>query len=127
MSDGENRKVRDSFNALVVTPRQRFPQARLALAAPSVPGVYVIYDPRGAVAHVGRTNGKRGLHQRLCDHMRNASSFARYHLRGNGSVLREGYTFRYLVIRDARLRALLEAYATGCLCPDHLGLHRLCD
>jgi hypothetical protein len=76
---------------------------------------------------VGRTGGRRGLHQRLCDHMRNASSLSRYHLRGNGSALREGYTFRYLVVRDARLRALLEAYATGCLCPDYLGLDRLCD
>jgi hypothetical protein len=36
--------------------------------------------------------------------------------------LRNGYKYQYLVVQNARLRALLEAYATAHLCPIHLGL-----
>jgi hypothetical protein len=32
------------------------------------------------------------------------------------------YKFRCVVVENPRLRALLESYATGQLCPAHLGL-----
>jgi hypothetical protein len=51
-----------------------------------------------------------------------ASSFANKYLEGDGSKLRHGYKFKYLVIHDDRKRALVEALATGTLCPLHLGL-----
>ena len=31
-------------------------------------------------------------------------------------------SYHSLVVKDARLRALLEAYAIGSLCPEHIGL-----
>src|SRR5258706_7119 len=43
------------------------------------------------------------------------------YLKRRGSNLRNGYTFRYLIVAPARRRALLEIYATGMLCPVHLG------
>lgn len=93
-------------------------------------GVYVIRSPEGHVLHVGRTvSGKNGLLKRLNDHLVNSSSFTRRHLRGDGNKLRGKYTFSYLLVPNIegsldgqRRRALLEAYAVGHLCPEHLGL-----
>jgi hypothetical protein len=93
------------------------------LNAPYTRGVYLIRDPADRVVHVGRTpRGKNGLHQRLSDHLAGRSSFVYYHLGQDGSRLRNGYTFQFIEVEDARTRALLEAFATGWLCPDHLGL-----
>lgn len=86
-------------------------------------GVYVIYNSKDRVVHVGRTyRGREGLFQRLRDHLHGSSSFTNRYLNGDGDKLRKGYTFRYLVVSSARKRALLEAYATAYLCPLHLGL-----
>jgi hypothetical protein len=91
--------------------------------APDLQGVYVIYNARGKVLHVGRTpKGAKGLHQRLSNHLHGASSFTIKYLEGHGARLRRGGTFRYLVVASPRLRALLEAYAIGSLCPAHLGV-----
>jgi hypothetical protein len=35
----------------------------------------------------------------------------------------ETCTLQWLVVREARLSALLQAYAIGMLCPRHLGTH----
>jgi hypothetical protein len=87
----------------------------------SIYGVYVIYDPKGRVAHVGRTvRGKRGLYQRLNNHLHGKSSFVIKALDGKGGVLRRGYKFR-IAVENSRLRAFLEAFAIGQLCPDHIG------
>ena len=121
----EAKAVKALLNQLTASPLQRFPNPRQRLVAPFDPGVYVIYDPGGDVSHVGRTpSGRGGLHQRLRNHLHGASSFTRGYLNGQGSKLREGYAYRCLIIADPRLRALLEAYAIGCLCPAHLGLSR---
>lgn len=73
--------------------------------------------------HVGRSvRGREGLAQRLGNHLRGQSSFAKSYLKGNGRLLREGYTYQYLVVADNRARALLEHLAVGELCPEHLGL-----
>jgi hypothetical protein len=35
--------------------------------------------------------------------------------------LRRGYSYSWIAIPKPRLRALVEAYATGALCPAHIG------
>jgi hypothetical protein len=90
---------------------------------PDKHGVYIIYSPRGVVLHVGRTlRGKRGLRQRLNNHLHGASSFTIQHLEGNGVQLRGSHRFSFLEIADPRTRALVEAFAVGSLCPKHLGV-----
>jgi hypothetical protein len=118
----ERQAVKDLFTALRKQPMLPFPQARKKLEAPLKPGVYVIRE--GAIVlHVGRTlRGKEGLHQRLTDHLHGNSSFTQDYLQGKGAKLREGHTHQSLVVEPSRLRALLEAYATGTLCPKHIGL-----
>ena len=88
-----------------------------------VKGFYLILNPRVSVVHVGRTLlGKRGLYQLLRNHLNAASSFANIYLEGDGSVLRKGYQYKYLVLENHRKRALVEALAIGVLCPKHIGL-----
>ncbi len=100
----------------------RFPAAGERLDVPDLHGVYIIYSPKGRLVHVGRTvRGKRGLYQRLNNHLHGKSSFVIKALDGKGSNLRRGYKYRYISIENSRLRALLEAFAIGQLCPDHLG------
>lgn len=90
---------------------------------PETHGVYIIYSPREKVLHVGRTlRGKRGLSQRLNNHLTGHSSFVAYYLDWNGAKLRRGYKFQFIAIEDHRHRALLEAFAIGALCPAYIGL-----
>lgn len=118
----EKQKIRELFKALCKQPMRQFPQAHRKLEAPLKPGVYVIRKG-GVVLHVGRTvRGRRGLQQRLTNHLHGNSSFTNEYLHGKGDKLRKGHTYQSLVVKDRRLRALLEAYATGKLCPKHIGL-----
>ena len=115
--------VKALLEVLLRAPLLGFPVMRGRVEGPRQRGVYIIYDPSGNVAHVGRTPRARGgISQRLRNHLGGRTSFAEKHLRGDGHKLRDGYKFRYLIVDDDRKRALLEAYATGCLCPEHLGL-----
>jgi hypothetical protein len=85
-------------------------------------GVYIIYSPTEIVLHVGNTpSGKKGLNQRLYNHVTRTSSFSRKYLKPNGISLRNGYKFRILEVSVPRTRALLEALTAGLLCPLHLG------
>jgi excinuclease UvrABC nuclease subunit len=119
---GEPKAVKAKLSRLAKSSIMRFPIAGKKLAAPDIQGVYVIYDPNGRVAHVGRTvRGKRGLYQRLNNHLHGRSSFVIKALNGKGATLRNGYKFRFIAVEESRLRALLEAFAIGQLCPDHLG------
>lgn len=119
----EQKLVRACFAKLRRSPLKPFPIPRQKLDAPDRKGVYVIYDARGRVLHVGRTpKAKGGLAQRLSNHLSAASSFTKQYLKGKGTKLRHGCVFRCLVVEDSRLRALVEAYAIGYLCPAHLGL-----
>ena len=119
----ERKRVRSLFEELSRASRKKFPAPREKLNAPNRQGAYVIYNPSGRVVHVGRTpSGADGLRQRLKNHLHNASSFTTKYLDGRGSKLRKNYSFRYLVVKNRRYRALLEAYAIGCLCPLHLGI-----
>ena len=120
---GEPDRVASLFESLLHAPVFRFPPLRVPLDAPERQGVYVILSPQRHVVHVGRTQrAKRGLFQRLRNHMLNASSFTEKYLAGDGHRLRNRYFYRYLAVPHARTRALLEAYAVGVLCPKHLGV-----
>lgn len=121
--NNECEEIEALFEELTEQPRRSFPQNRQPIDAPSKPGVYIIRKGE-IVLHVGRTlRGRNGLRQRLKNHLHGSSSFTNKYLKGKGSVLREdGYTYQYLVLEDPRKRALLEAYAVGTLCPEHIGL-----
>ncbi len=121
--DNENQEVKSLFTKLCVQLKQSFPRYRRNLNATSEPGVYIIRKEEN-ILYVGRTlRGSGGIHQRLKDHLYGSSSFTKKYLQGNGAMLREdGYTYQYFKLRDPRKRALLEAYATGVLCPQHIGL-----
>lgn len=117
--------VKSLFSHLMASPIEQFPKLRGKLNAEKSPGVYVIYSPEGKVLHVGRTpSAREGIAQRLRNHMSGSSSFTKKHLKGAGHTLRDGCYFRQLAVHDDRQRALLESYAIGCLCPEHLGLAR---
>jgi hypothetical protein len=116
--------IKARFAKLKRAPLRTFPDLYEKLDAPDRPGVYVIYSPRGVVLHVGSTpKGRKGIAQRLRDHLGTRSSFTLQYkrLKQDGSRLRKGYKFRCLPVRKRRFRALLEAYAIGCLCPEHIG------
>jgi hypothetical protein len=119
---GEAKTIKAKLRQLVKSPLLRFPVSGDRLTVPHLQGVYIIYDPKGRVAHVGRTvRGKRGLHQRINNHLHGRSSFVAKALNGKGARLRMGFKFRFITIENSRLRALIEAFAIGQLCPDHLG------
>ena len=119
----ESKEIKILFDKLCSQPRQSFPQNRQPLIAPSKQGVYIIRNEE-TILHVGRTlRGKNGIYQRFKDHLYGSSSFTNEYLKGNGKILRgKGYTYQYFKLEDSRKRALLEAYAVGTLCPNHIGL-----
>jgi hypothetical protein len=118
----EREQVAKLYAQLVGSPLVKIPSK--GLIAPMQQGVYVIYGPNGRVLHVGSTpSGLQGIWQRLRNHLHKASSFTLVHLKGNGAQLRNGYGFRCVIVTNHRLRALLEHYAIGHLCPAHLGIH----
>lgn len=119
----EQEKVKALFAELMRSQLQTFPESRGKLNAPAGRGVYIIYDSRGRVAHVGSTpRAKGGIAQRLRNHMAGASSFTRVKFNRDGSKLRSKYKFQCIEIRDKRCRAFLEAYAIGTMCPSHIGI-----
>jgi len=85
-------------------------------------GVYIIYSPEDEVLHVGMTPyGKKGLNQRLYNHISKTGIFYRKYLAPRAISLRDGYKFRFIEVENARTRALLEALTAGQLCPAHFG------
>lgn len=119
----ESQKVKMLFDKLCAQSRRSFPLSHQPLDAPLKQGVYIIRKEE-AVLHVGRTlRGRNGIHQRLKNHLHGLSSFTNVYLKGKGATLRKaGYTYQYLMLEHPRKRALLEAYAVGTLCPEHIGL-----
>src|SRR5690348_7428940 len=96
---GEPKAIKAKLRQLLRSPKIAFPKSGERLLAPDDHGVYVIYNPNGRVAHVGRTTrGQRGLGQRLRNHLHGASSFVMQALNGEGSQLRNGYKFRFIEI-----------------------------
>jgi len=85
-------------------------------------GVYIIYSPKNEVLHVGNTpSGRKGLNQRLYNHISCTGVFYDKYLKPNKIKMRGTHKFKYLEVKDIRQRALLEAYAAGNLCPAHFG------
>jgi hypothetical protein len=85
-------------------------------------GVYIIYNPQNDVLHVGNTpSGRKGLNQRLYNHISCTGVFYDKYLKPNKIKMRGTHKFKYLEVKDIRQRALLEAYAAGNLCPAHFG------
>src|SRR5579871_3520431 len=78
----EQARLSELFARLVSEQKRKFPPPRGRLRAPTARGVYVIYDPRGRPAHVGGTpRAKKGIAQRLRDHLAGRSSFVIRHLK----------------------------------------------
>jgi hypothetical protein len=125
----ECQEIKKLFEELVNSEPHPFPSYRKSVKEPVEQGVYIIRGKirrKKKVLHVGRTyDGKGGLCRRLNDHRRGQSSFVQHSwwLKGDGWKLYEnGYTYQYLIETNDRKRALLEAYATGKLCPEYVGL-----
>lgn len=115
-------RVKELFAALMAAPLLSFPNKGEKLVCERTRGVYVIYGPDGSVLHVGDTpRAKGGIEQRIKNHLAGKSSFVRKMYGGDGSRLRSGNSFRCIGVADGRLRALLQAYAIGHLCPEHIG------
>lgn len=118
----EQKSVQTKLKQLLRCRRTRFPSFGGKLEAPDRHGVYIIYSPARKVVHVGNTlRGKRGLYQRLTNHLHGASSFTIKYLNRKPAKLRNNFTYQFIEIDQPRLRALLQAYAIGVLCPAHIG------
>ena len=74
---GEPKTIKAKLKQLLKSPLLRFPASGDRLTVPYLQGVYIIYDPKGRVVHVGRTvRGRRGLHQRINNHLHGRSSWS---------------------------------------------------
>ena len=116
-SSSEPEMIKVLFGKLMQAPIQRFPKLGTSINAPTEPGIYVLYGSKGKVLYVGLARGAKGLRPRLMTHLRDSTWFTFKY----GAALRSRGGFRYLVVENPRYRALLEAYATGCLCPTYIG------
>ena len=114
----EQDKIKALFRELVRQPLRTFPALRGVMDAPADAGVYVIYDPKGRIEHVGESASIAG---RLRGHIANASSYANTSLGGMGHRLRNAYSFSCLAVDQPRKRMLLQSLAIGLLCPRHIG------
>jgi len=115
-------KVRCLFAKLCQEPKHLFPELGRKLQAPKKHGVYVLYR-NDVVVHVGRTlRGKEGLNQRLKNHLYGSSSFVTTFLKDMSLLRSKEFQYQYFIVEAPRDRALLESYAIGNLCPEHLGL-----
>lgn len=117
----EPERIKKLFDILIASEHHLFPENGKVNISDKH-GVYIIYCPKNEILHVGTTKtAKGGLNQRLLNHVRNQSSFSVGYMQPNAINLRKGYKFKFLVVEDARQRALLEALAAGLLCPNHFG------
>jgi hypothetical protein len=113
--------IKRLFNRLISTEHHIFP-VRGKINLTQKHGVYIIYSPKNEVLHVGNTpSGKKGLDQRLYNHISCTGIFYEKYLKPNKIRMRGVYKFKYLEVTDIRQRALLEAYSAGKLCPLHFG------
>jgi hypothetical protein len=104
----EPEEIAGLFDKLMAAPLQGFPSRGTRLNISTKHGVYLIYDSRGKVRYVGRTDRNvvgrpGGLQRRLTGHRTKYGP--------------EGCEFRYLKVKTLRWRTFLEAYARGHVCP----------
>lgn len=120
----EVEKIKNLHNELIRTVKIPFPKKGQSIDAPTKKGVYIIYNSKDQVIHVGRNKkAKAGLQQRLKNHLYGSSSLARNYLKPHQINLRAGYYYSYILVKDDRERALLEALSIGLLCPRYIGLN----
>jgi len=113
--------IKNLFKKLIPSEFQIFPE-RGKINVTNNHGVYIIYSPENEVLHVGNTpSGRKGLNQRLYNHISKTGVFYREYLKDRNITLRGKYKFKYIEVPNPRHRALLEAYTAGNLCPAHFG------
>lgn len=121
--ENECENLKKLYKELINSDLFYFPSKGKIENATNELGVYIIFSPKNKVLHVGRNKtAEDGLNQRLYGHLVNGSSFSKNYLERNGQVLRTGYKFKYLIVQEARTRALLEALTAGFLCPSYIGI-----
>ena len=120
-SNNESKKIMQLHQELLTSSFHFFP-TKGTVNVSDKQGVYIIYNSNQETLHVGKTDrGKEGINQRLLNHLRNQSSFAKKYLKRKNIILRNGCEFKYIEVENGRTRALLEALTTGLLCPAHIG------
>lgn len=103
----EGQQIKKLFKELISQPRYKIPKPREKFNAPSEHGVYILRKGK-SVLYVGRSiSVKGGLRKRL-----RSNRFFK---------LSESKTYQFIVVEKDKERALLEALATGMLCPKNLG------
>lgn len=117
----EPKEIMNLYKVLIASDQYTFPKKGKVKISENH-GVYIVYSPADKVLHVGNTpSGKKGLDQRLYNHVTRTSSLSRQYLKPQNISLRNGYKYRVIEISSPRKRALLEALAAGLLCPAHIG------
>ncbi|MBX2963726.1 MAG: hypothetical protein KF687_14540 [Cyclobacteriaceae bacterium] len=117
----ESDEIMNLYKTLIQSDQYTFP-SKGKVKISEKHGVYIVYSPTDKVLHVGNTpSGKKGLNQRLYNHVTRTSSFSRVYLKPQNISLRNGYKYRVIEISSPRKRALLEALTAGLLCPAHIG------
>jgi hypothetical protein len=113
--------IKNLFKTLISSEFKIFPKKGIVKVTDKH-GVYIIYSPENEVLHVGNTpSGRKGLNQRLYNHISCTGVFYEKYLKPNNIKMRGSHKFKYLVVEDIRQRSLLEVYAAGNLCPAHFG------
>lgn len=113
--------IKNLFKTLILSEFKIFPKKGIVKVTDKH-GVNIIYSPENEVLHVGNTpSGKKGLNQRLYNHISCTGVFYVKYLQPNKIKMRGTHKFKYIEVKDIRQRALLEAYTAGNLCPAHFG------
>jgi len=121
MTESENIKL--LYDQLLQSKPHKFPTTG-PLDITCKLGVYIIFNSKGVVSHVGNTrNGKKGLCQRLNNHLNGTSSYRKNFLRPRNLSVRNGFTYKLIEISSGRHRVFLESLACGLLCPEYIGTH----
>lgn len=117
----ESEIIKDYYNELIDSNFHYFPEKGM-INITDKHGVYIIYSPNNEVLHVGNTpSGRKGLNQRLYNHITCTGIFYREYLKRLNIKMRGTHKFKYIEVPFPRHRALLESLAAGCLCPQHFG------
>jgi hypothetical protein len=117
----EPQEIMNLHKKLIASKKFLFPE-KGKVNVSSKHGVYIIYNTKSEVVHVGRTqSGIGGLNQRLYNHISKAGVFYSKYLKPRGIEMRGKYFFRYIEVSSPRTRGLLEVLTAGLLCPAHFG------
>ena len=118
----EGKKIKKLFRRLCKSEHVVIPkEGRIEL--PETEGVYILLNKKDDVLLVGKTEGgKGGLRARINTQLFGTSPFRKLFLTPSETDIRKKHYLQYLAIESERDRILVEAYATGKLCPAFIGL-----